>query len=426
MADAHEIIGAVEQLGKMKKLNPVQVDELVKAGIVAALAKKFGPNVEAEITIDYKDKAVDVIVLKKVVAEVEDPANEIALEDARMDDPEFEVGDVLEIEVDFSDFGRYAVMAAKQRILEGVRQGARARIREEYEDQVGELVTGEITAISRNQMDVLVNKDKDAEAILPKREQNVRERYRQGEAIRAVLKDIHETTRGPKLILSRAAPEFVAALFKLEVPEIQQGFIEVKAVVREVGGRTKIAVSSRDEAIDAVGTCVGIRGARVQAVVSELGGERIDIIPWHPDPEVLVKRALAPANVRKAFIDDSGAKIIAIVDDDQLSLAIGKRGQNVRLASQLAGWELDVYSARQWLEEQESEILGGTEDEWEFQDFSVSQLGLSKDTVRALEASGYDMFSTLLDVELEDLLAIEGIDATEAKAVLTVIDDLTE
>ena len=192
-------------------------------------------------------------------------------------------------------------MATKQRIVQRVREGERQRVREEYADRVGELLMGEAQQVERGKIMVMLNRSRDAEAIIPWKEQNPRERFRQGDPIRAVLKKVDETPKGPRLVLSRADPDFVAALFKLEVPEIYQGIVEIREISREVGGRTKIAVSSKDESIDPVGACVGLKGSRVQAVVSELGGERIDIVPWHPDPEVFARRALAPARVAKVL-----------------------------------------------------------------------------------------------------------------------------
>jgi N utilization substance protein A len=272
----------------------------------------------------------------------------------------------------------------------------------------------------------MLNKNRDADAIIPWKEQNPRERFRQGEAIRAVLKRVEETSRGPRLILSRADPYFVAALFKLEVPEIYQGIVEIKAVAREVGGRTKLAVTSRDESIDPVGACVGLKGARVQAVVGELGGERIDIVPWHPDPEIFARRALAPARVAKVVSDSERRVITAIVDEDQLSLAIGRNGQNVRLASQLIGWQIDLYGSREWLERGAEEALfGGGEQEYEVVDFPLNELDLPAATLAAFEAAGYATFLDIIDLDRTDLLQISGIGGDEADAVLRLIDELT-
>jgi transcription termination/antitermination protein NusA len=407
-------------------MSRADLHDLIKDGIMAALARRFGPNVEAEVIIDEEAGDIHITVLKEVVAEVEDPSREVLLEEARWDDPEFEVGDVQEIPVDFMQFGRNAVMAAKQRIIQRVREGERNKIRDEYASKVGDLLSGEVQQVERGKMVIMLNKSRDAEAIIPWKEQNPRERFRQGEPMRAVLKRVEETPKGPRLIMSRAAPEFVAALFKLEVPEIYQGIVEIKGIAREVGGRTKVAVSSRDDSIDPVGACVGLKGSRVQAVVSELGGERIDIVPWHPDPEIYARRALAPAKVAKVISDSSRRVITAIVDEDQLSLAIGRNGQNVRLASQLIGWQIDLYGSREWLERgADAALFGGGEQEYELADFPLRELDLPIGTLAALESAGYTSFLDIIDLEREDLLRVPGISAEHADNLLGLIESLT-
>ncbi len=228
------------------------------------------------------------------------------------------------------------------------------------------------------------------------------------------------------MILSRADPLFVAALFKLEVPEIYQGIVEIRQLAREVGGRTKMAVSSRDDSIDPVGACVGLKGSRVQAVVSELNGERIDIVPWHPDPEVFARRALAPARVSKVMSDHQRQVITSIVDEDQLSLAIGRNGQNVRLASQLIGWQIDLYGSREWLERgADLSLFGGGEETMEMADFPLAELELEAATLAALESAGYSTFLDIIDLERGDLLQVEGLGEEEADRILGLIDELT-
>ncbi|HLL84740.1 MAG TPA: NusA N-terminal domain-containing protein, partial [Longimicrobium sp.] len=245
MNNATQVLAAFREMTANKAISRDELHELIKDGILAALAKRYGPNVEAEINVDEATGRIDITVLKEVTAEVEDPSRQISLEEARWDDPEFEVGDIMEVPVEFAQFGRNAVMAAKQRILQRVREGERQKIRDEYEHRVGELLSGEIQQVERGKLVILLNRARDADAIIPWKEQNPRERFRQGETIRAVLKKVEETPKGPRLILSRADPLFVAALFKLEVPEIQQGIVEIKGSAREVGGRSKGAVSSR-------------------------------------------------------------------------------------------------------------------------------------------------------------------------------------
>jgi transcription termination/antitermination protein NusA len=422
-----QVLAAFREMTNNKNLSDAELHDLIRDGIMAALAKRYGLNVEAEITIDEAGGGIQITVLKEVVEEVEDPSREISVEEARWDDPDFEPGDVLEIPVSFAEFGRNAVMAAKQRIIQRVREGERQKIRDEFEARAGELLSGEVQQVERGKLVVLLNEARDADSIIPWKEQNPRERFRQGESIRAVLKKVEETSKGPRLILSRADPLFVAALFNLEVPEIHQGIVEIKGLAREVGGRTKVAVSSRDESIDPVGACVGLKGARVQAVVGELGGERIDIVPWHPDPEVYARRALAPARVAKVLSDSDRGVITAIVDEDQLSLAIGRNGQNVRLASQLIGWQIDLYGSREWLERGADAALFGVreEDEYEGADFPLSELELEPGTLAALEEAGYTTFFDIIDLDREDFIGLEGIDEAAADKLLTVIDELT-
>lgn len=430
MTNASQIVAAFRDMAATKSLSQEDLYDLMKDGIMAGLARIHGPNVQAEIDIHEDTGEMQIIVLKRVVEEVEDGSSEISLTEARWDDSTFEVGDVMEIPVDFAQFGRNAVMAMKQRIVQRVREGERQRIREEFNDRVGELLSGEVQQIERGKIVVMLNRARDAEAIIPWKEQNPRERFRQGDPIRAVLKKVEESPKGPRLILSRADPLFVEALFRLEVPEIYQGIVEIKERAREVGGRTKIAVWSRDESIDPVGACVGLKGSRVQAVVNELGGERIDIVPWHPDTEIFARRALAPARVAKVVSDPERQVITAIVDEDQLSLAIGRNGQNVRLASQLIGWQIDLYGSREWLERGADLALFGAgpddgDETYEMADFPLNELGLEPETLAALEGAGYSTFLAIIDLERDDLVGIPGITPEAADRILGIIDELT-
>src|SRR5919201_2548404 len=290
MVSSGDILSAIREVSNAKQLDRAELHGLLQDGIFAALAKRYGPNVQAEVDIDEDRGDIRIVRLLNVVDGVTDASREVSLDEAKFYNEEFEVGDVVEIEVDFAEFGRMAAQAAKQRILQRVRERERTRIRDEFAGRVGDLLSGEVQQIERGKLVVMLNKYREAEAIMPYREQNHREHYHQGEPIRAVLKRVEETPKGPRLILSRADPMFVKALFKLEVPELQQGIVEIRAAAREIGhgnmpSRTKIAVFSRDDSIDPVGACVGLKGSRVQAVVNELGGEKIDIVPWSPDPE---------------------------------------------------------------------------------------------------------------------------------------------
>jgi len=426
MAGSAEILAAFRELSNLKQITREELHGLLQDGIHAALAKKHGANVQAEVEIDEEKGAIRIVLLKTVVDEVTDPAREVPIEEARFMDPEFQLGDVMEIEVDFNEFGRTAVQAAKQRIVQRVREGERTRIRDEFAGRVGDLLSGEVQQIERGKLVVMLNKFREAEAIIPYREQNHREHYHQGEPVRAVLKRVEDTPKGPRLILSRSDALFVQALFKLEVPEIQQGIVEIKAGAREVGSRTKIAVTSRDDAVDPVGACVGLKGSRVQAVVNELGGERIDIVPWSPDPERFAKLALAPARVARVFSDAMSRTIQAVVDEDQLSLAIGRNGQNVRLASELTGWKIDLYSSREWMEKGGEAPLFAPLPEEEEADVPLNEIeGLEIGTVAVLAEAGLRTLNDILDLDRDDLLRLPGIAPAEADRIMAIIDELT-
>src|SRR6267154_3960797 len=338
-------------------------------------------------------------------------------------------GIVLEEPIDFAVFGRAAVQAAKQRIIQRVREGERTRIRDEFATRVGDLLSGEIQQIERGKLVVMLNKFREAEAIIPYREQNHRENFHQGEPIRAVLKRVEETPKGPRLVLSRADSLFVKALFKLEVPEIQQNLVEIRASAREVGSRTKVAVISRDDSVDPVGACVGLKGSRVQAVVNELGGERIDIVPWSADPERFAKLALAPARVARVFSDPATKTIQAIVDEDQLSLAIGRNGQNVRLASELTEWKIELYSSREWMERGTDQPifapLPTDEPVSGVNPRLVDIEGMQPATVAVLEEAGYKTLDDIIDLEREDFLRLPGIAPEEADRLMAIINELT-
>jgi N utilization substance protein A len=285
----------------------------------------------------------------------------------------------------------------------------------------------EVQQIERGKLVVMLNKFREAEAIIPYREQNHREHFHQGDPIRAVLKRVEETPKGPRLILSRGDPGFVQALFKLEVPEMQQGIVEIRAAAGEVGSRTKIAVFSRDDSIDPVGACVGLKGSRVQAVVNELNGERIDIVPWSSDPERFAKLALAPARVARVQSDAATRTIQAIVDEDQLSLAIGRNGQNVRLASELTGWKIDLYSSREWMERSDSPVFAPLPEESDVADVRLAEIeGMPLATVAVLEEAGFRTLNDIIDLERDDFLKLPGIAPEEADRIMSILDELTE
>ncbi len=428
MSGSTEMLAAFRELSTTKQLDRAELLDLLRDGIHAALMRRYGPNVRFEMAVDEMQGTIRIVRLRQVVEQVEDASWQIPLEEARYEDPDFQVGDMLEEDVPFAAFGRLAVQAAKQRIIQRVREGERMRIRDEFASRVGELLSGEVQQIERGKLVVMLNKFREAEAIIPYREQNHREHFHQGDTIRAVLKRLEETPKGPRLILSRGDPLFVKALFKLEVPEIQQQVVEIRAIAREVGSRTKVAVISRDDAIDPVGACVGLKGSRVQAVVNELGGERIDIVPWSPDPERFARLALAPARVAKVFAVADAKTIQAVVDEDQLSLAIGRNGQNVRLASELTGWKIDLYSSREWLERGgEGPLFAPLPAEEEaVTHVPLAELkGLTPELVKVLEASGRTTLSDILDLEREDATRLEGMTPELVEQLMAFLQELT-
>ena len=428
MAGSPEVLAAIRELTSAKQLDRAELLDMLRDGIQAALVRRYGPNVKFELNVDELQGSIRIVRLRQVVEVVEDPSWQILLEEARYEDENFQLGDMLEEDVPFAAFGRLAVQAAKQRIIQRVREGERMRIRDEFASKVGDLLSGEVQQIERGKLVIMLNKFREAEAIIPYREQNHREHFHQGDTIRAVLKRLEETPKGPRLILSRGDPLFVKALFKLEVPEVQQGVVEIRAIAREVGSRTKVAVVSRDDAIDPVGACVGLKGSRVQSVVNELGGERIDIVPWSPDPERFARLALAPARVAKVFAVPEAKTIQAVVDEDQLSLAIGRNGQNVRLASELTGWKIDLYSSREWLERGGEGPLFAPlppEDEAATKVPLTELKGLSPDLVTVLGAAGYNTLSDVLDLEQEETGKLAGMTPELTEQLMSFLQELT-
>ncbi|NMC74857.1 MAG: transcription termination/antitermination protein NusA [Geobacteraceae bacterium] len=331
----------IDQIVKEKGIDKQIVLDALEQAVLTAANKKFRNTRDLEAHFNEEIGEVELFEFVTVVDEVQDSYKEIDLEEAREVDPDVEIGDSLGMKMDASDFTRIAAQTAKQVIIQKVREAERETIYNEFIERKGELVNGIVRRYEKGELIVDLGR---AEAVLPQNEQAPREVYRQGDRIKALITRIEMTGKGPQIVLSRVNPAMLAKLFESEVPEIAEGIVEVKGVVREPGSRAKIAVYSHDGNVDPVGACVGMRGARVQNVVSELRGEKIDIIPWSEDIARFACNALAPAVVSKIYIDDENKAMEIIVADDQLSLAIGKRGQNVRLAARLTGWKIDIKS----------------------------------------------------------------------------------
>jgi N utilization substance protein A len=339
---AFDMIEAMTLIAREKNIDFEVVVETLEASLLAAAKKKYVFTDNISFKFDRKSNELSMIATKKVTTQVVDANIEISLSDAKEIDPEAEIGDDLDIYLDYeSEFGRNAINSAKQILIQKIREAEHERIYSEYIDKVGTLVTGVVQQIDKGT--VIVNLGR-GEAILPVKEQIPREKFRQGDRIRAYILDVQKTPRGPQIVLSRVNNEFLRALFALEVPEIFEKVIEIRAIAREPGERAKIAVYSSDERIDPVGACVGIKGVRVQSIVRELNNERIDIVPFSSNPEVFVTRALAPAKVTHLEVFDLEKKITVAVEDEKLSLAIGRNGQNARLASKLTGWKVNILS----------------------------------------------------------------------------------
>lgn len=331
----------IDQIVKEKGIDKRIILDALEQAVLSAANKKYRNTRELEAHFNEEIGEVELFEFVTVVAEVMDSYKEIDLEEAKEVDPDVEIGDSLGMKIDASDFTRIAAQTAKQVIIQKVREAERETIFEEFKDRKGELVNGIVRRFERGEIVVDLGR---VEAVLPHGEQAPREVYRQGDRIKALITDIRLTPKGPQILLSRTNPSLLAKLFEAEVPEIAEGIVEIKGVVRDPGSRSKIAVYSYDSNVDPVGACVGMRGSRVQNVVSELRGEKIDIIPWSEDIARFACNALAPAVVSKVFIDEDSRSMEIIVADDQLSLAIGKRGQNVRLAARLTGWKTDIKS----------------------------------------------------------------------------------
>ena len=344
---------AIDQLVKEKGIDRQVVLEAMEQAVLTAANKKYRNTRELEAHYNHESGEVELFEFVTVVEEVEDSYKEIGLDEAHEIDPEAEIGDSLGEKLDSSGFSRIAAQTAKQVIIQKVRDAERETIYNEYSDRIWEVITGMVRRFEKGELLIDLGR---AEAVLPAKEQMPREVYRPGDRIRAIITDIRMTTKGPQIMLSRTHPSMLAKLFEAEVPEIAEGIVEINAIVRDAGSRAKIAVSSNDRDVDPVGACVGMRGARVQNVVSELRGEKIDIIPWSEDIARFACNALSPAQVSKVFVDEEKRALEIIVADDQLSLAIGKRGQNVSLAARLTGCRIDIKSESKVAEPERQEF----------------------------------------------------------------------
>ncbi|MEO5353678.1 MAG: transcription termination factor NusA [Magnetococcus sp. XQGC-1] len=400
-----EIVQIAEQLARERGIKREVVIEAMEIAIQTASRKKYGAHKNIHVKFEYKTGDFIINQLREVVASDEEDAYEgpdthITLEEALRLNPTSKVGDLIAERLPPMDFGRIAAQTAKQVIVQKVREAERNSVYMEYFDRQGQLINGLVKRVERNNIHVDLGR---AAAFLPHEQQLPREHYRPGDRIRAYIYEVRDSPRGPQVILSRTDPRMVPRLFEMEVPEIYDGIVEIKSVARDPGFRSKIAVFSNDSHVDPVGACVGVRGSRVQGVVTELQGERIDIIEWSPDPAVFVCNALAPAEVSKVVVDEEEKAIKVIVVTDQLSLAIGRRGQNVRLASELTGWRIDIVT------EQADQAVRAEEFEALTKNF-MGWLDVDLDVASALVQEGFSAMEEIAYVPLEELAGIEGFD----------------
>src|SRR5579885_778791 len=411
-----ELLQVAETVARDKGIDRDEVLQAMEQAVQKAGRSKYGQEYDIRAEIDRKSGEIRLMRFREVADPVENEATQIPLSDARRLNPEAEIGDFLSDPLPPIDFGRIAAQTAKQVIVQKVRDAERQRQYNEFKNRIGEIVNGLVKRVEFGNVIVDLGR---AEAILRRDELLPRESFRQGERVRAYIYDVRQEVRGPQIFLSRTHPQFMAKLFAQEVPEIYDGIIEIRAVARDPGSRAKIAVISKDSSIDPVGACVGMRGVRVQAVVQELQGERIDIIPWNGEPATFIVNALAPAEVTKVVLDEDTHRVEVVVPDEQLSLAIGRRGQNVRLASQLTGWQIDILTEQEESERRQKEFAERTK-------LFMESLDVDETVAQLLASEGFATIEDVAFVPLNELSAIEGFDEDTAQELQTRATEFIE
>jgi transcription termination/antitermination protein NusA len=399
-----EILMVAEAIANERGINQESIFEAIETALASVAGRRYeDEDVLMRVAIDRKTGEYDTFRCWTIVDDeaLEIPAQEIALSIAKVDDDTIEVGDIIEEQVESAAFGRIAAQQAKQVILQKVREAERDKIVSEYESRLGELITAVVKRVTRDY--IILDLTENAEALLPREEMIPRESFRVNDRVRAFLKAVREEKRGPQLLVSRVDPEFVRELFSIEVPEISEEVIEIRAVARDPGSRAKIAVKTNDGRIDPIGACVGMRGSRVQAVSNELNGERIDIVLWDDNPAQLVINAMAPAEVASIVVDEESNSMDIAVQEDQLSQAIGRSGQNIRLASELTGWTLNVMSEEDAANKQEGEVE-------KVRDMFKEKLDVDADVADVLVQEGFTSLEEVAYVPAEEIQAIAEFD----------------
>ncbi len=401
----YSIMEALNQLTRERRVDKTLLFETLEVGLASAIKKKYGNNAVVHVEIDEEKGTVQPYLVKAVVEnedEIEDPVCQVTLAEAHEEDPKLQVGDEVRELLPFSEFGRNAIALAKQVLVQRVREVERGKIFDEFKGKVGDIVTGTVQQQDRTGVLVALGK---AEGFLPRKESIRRERWHQGLQIKAFVVEVLDVGKGPQIILSRTHPGLVEKLFETEVPEIYDGIVEIRGVARDAGGRSKIAVYSKDDRVDAVGACVGMKGSRVQAVVKELSGERVDIVPWNEEPQQYVTKARSPAKVQHIRVKRDKQEMTVVVDDEQMSLAIGREGQNVRLAVRLTGWKIDLVSSSEMMQrERLDKEMRVALDEVE---------GFTPEEVALFGSIGMHTLKDLNNADVDALLRLDGMD--EAK-----------
>ncbi|MEW6641039.1 MAG: transcription termination factor NusA [Pseudomonadota bacterium] len=404
-ANKLELLQIADAVAREKSIDRTIVISAMEDAIAKAARARYGSETDIHAEIDAKKGELRLSRHMLVVEQVENPANQISLKDAQRANPGAQIGDTIADTLPPLEYGRIAAQSAKQVIVQKVREAERDRQYQEFKDRIGDIVNGTVKRVEYGSVIVDLGR---GEAIVRRDEMLPRELFRTGDRVRAYLFDVRRETRGPQIFLSRTHPQFMAKLFAQEVPEIYDGIVEIKAVARDPGSRAKIGVVSRDSSVDPVGACVGMRGSRVQAVVNELQGEKIDIIPWSPDIATFVVNALAPAEVAKVVIDEDRERIEVVVPDTQLSLAIGRRGQNVRLASQLTGWDIDILTEQEESERRQADFENSTR-------IFMEALNVDEVVGQLLASEGFSSVEELALVDEKELAGIEGFDEETAQ-----------
>jgi N utilization substance protein A len=401
----------IDQVGKDKGIDKTILIDALEQALLAAARKKYGPKQEIEAKYNEEAGELELFQFKTVVKDVKNPPAEISWKEAKELDADVEIGDSLGTKIDIAEFGRIAAQTAKQVIIQRVKDAERENIFEDFKDRKGEVISGTVQRFEKGS--IIVNLGR-AEAVIPQQELVPRETYKPGDRIRAYVLDVRKTPKGPQIILSRSNPNFLIKLFELEVPEVSEGIVKILNAAREPGSRAKIAVYSQDSDVDPVGACVGMKGSRVQAVVQELRGEKIDIIPWSDDSASFVCNALAPAEISKVIIHQDAKSMEVVVEDDQLSLAIGRRGQNVRLAAKLTDWKIDIRS------EPKAERVVPDLDQIASRGMDrVDRVtGVGEKTAQLLNAAGYLTVADICQATPEQLSKIEGIGLKKAEKMI--------